>query len=86
MQVDGKLEGSPLYASAVTIAGGVHNVVYVVTEHESVYAFDAESNSKAWERFQLETDIKHAVERGELRVYYQPVLDLVLLERFGDDV
>ena len=29
MRVDGKIEGSPLYASAVAIAGGIHNVLYV---------------------------------------------------------
>ena len=29
MKVDGKIEGSPLYASAVAIAGGIHNVLYV---------------------------------------------------------
>src|SRR5450759_447989 len=28
MTVDGKIEGSPLYASGVNIAGGTHNVVY----------------------------------------------------------
>lgn len=27
MKVDGKIEGSPLYASAVAIAGGIHNVL-----------------------------------------------------------
>lgn len=31
MKVDGKIEGSPLYASAVAIAGGIHNVLYVAT-------------------------------------------------------
>src|SRR5262249_6205473 len=31
MKVDGKIEGSPLYASGVTIAGGTHNVVYTAT-------------------------------------------------------
>src|SRR2546428_769203 len=35
MKVDGKIEGSPLYASAVTIAGGAHNVVYVATMHNT---------------------------------------------------
>src|SRR5215831_19292768 len=43
LQVDGKIEGSPLYASDVTIAGGTHNVVYVATMHNTVYAFDADT-------------------------------------------
>src|SRR6516165_265652 len=43
MSVDGKIEGSPLYASNINIAGGVHNVVYVATMHNTVFAFDADS-------------------------------------------
>ena len=42
--VDGKLYGQPLYVKGVTINGAVHNVVYVVTMHDSVYAFDADNN------------------------------------------
>ncbi|HET6150901.1 MAG TPA: hypothetical protein VFH68_25420 [Polyangia bacterium] len=41
MKVDGKIEGSPLYAAGVTIGGGVHDVVYVATMHDTVFAFDA---------------------------------------------
>lgn len=42
--VDGKVSAQPLYASGLTIPSlGVRNVLYVVTEHASVYAFDADA-------------------------------------------
>lgn len=43
--VDGVVVGQPLYASGVLMNDGlVHNVVYVATQHNTVYAFDADSN------------------------------------------
>jgi hypothetical protein len=45
--VDGAIVGQALYLPAVTISGSVHNVVYVATMNDSVYAFDADSNTGA---------------------------------------
>jgi len=43
--VDGYIFAQPLYVPNVTIGGSVHNVIYVATEGDSVYAFDADSNT-----------------------------------------
>src|SRR6185312_10795017 len=44
--LDGQVYAQPLYVSHVAIANqGFHNVLYVATEHDSVYAFDADGNT-----------------------------------------
>ena len=46
--LDGELYTQPLYVSAVSVLNkGVHNVVFLATAHNTVYAFDADSNAGA---------------------------------------
>ncbi len=49
LPVDGVIDAEPLYLSTVPIPGkGTHNVVYAVTEKDSVYAFDADTGTQLW--------------------------------------
>ncbi|MGH8625482.1 MAG: PQQ-binding-like beta-propeller repeat protein [Gammaproteobacteria bacterium] len=84
MKVDGKIEGSPLYASGVTIAGGTHSVVYVATMHNTVYAFDADTGtqlSARWLGNPITGSDLHAVKppgstiHGEWGISSTPVID-----------
>jgi len=50
---DGNVDGEPLYLSQLAIGGSAHNVLYVVTEHDSVYAFDADTRQVLWQKSML---------------------------------
>jgi hypothetical protein len=75
--VDGWVYAQPLYVPGVTMGGGTtqpnstHNVVFVATEHDSVYAFDADSNlganaSPLWKASLI--DSAHGAGAGEKTV------------------
>jgi len=47
---DGRVDAQPLYLADVPVLGqGNHNVVYIVTEHDSVYAVDADTQALLWQ-------------------------------------
>jgi len=48
LSVDGKVDAQPHYLSQLTVAGAAHNVVFVATESDSVYAFDSDTGTALW--------------------------------------
>ncbi|MFM0557331.1 PQQ-binding-like beta-propeller repeat protein [Paraburkholderia sediminicola] len=81
LPADGKVDAQPLYVSNLSIGGVTHNVVYVVTEHGSVYAFDADSNAQLWQRSLLgagetTSDDRHCGQiTPEIGITATPVID-----------
>ncbi len=54
--VDGKVDAQPLYVSALNVAGkGTHNVLFIATEHDSIYAVDADNGTVLWQKSLLGT-------------------------------
>ena len=45
--LDGQVFAQPLYVYKVPIDGQNHNVIYVATEHDTVYAFDADNKASS---------------------------------------
>ncbi len=45
---DGLVDAEPLYLANVTAGGKQRNVLYVATENDSVYAFDADTGTRIW--------------------------------------
>ena len=64
MPSDGQVYAQPLYVPGVTINGGVHNVVILATENDSVYAYDADSSgAPLWKASMV--DAAHGAGAGE---------------------
>jgi hypothetical protein len=79
---DGKVDAQPLYLSGVAIPGqGTHNVLYVATEHDTVYGFDAGTGATLWQVSMLGSGETPSDGRGcsqvvpEIGVTSTPVID-----------
>jgi hypothetical protein len=81
LPVDGKVDAQPLYVSQLSVSGSAHNVVFVATEHDSVYAFDADTGSVLWQVTLLAAGEAVSDTRGcgqvvpEIGVTATPVID-----------
>jgi hypothetical protein len=66
--IDGAIYAQPLWIPRVTIGGLPHNVIVVATQHDSVYAFDADANpcSLLWHANLI--DAAHGAMPGETPV------------------
>jgi len=58
--VDGNVYAQPLFVPGLNIAGGVHNVVFVATEHDSVYALNGGNGAVLWHVSFLKTGLPGA--------------------------
>ena len=47
--VDGWVNAQPLYMNALTVNGTPHNVVFIATANDSVYALDADTGAQLWQ-------------------------------------
>jgi len=57
--VDGYVYAQPLYMSGLMIGSDIYNVVFVATEHDSIYAFDADGlvQNPLWKRSFIDPDV-----------------------------
>jgi outer membrane protein assembly factor BamB len=49
ISADGKVDAQPLYLAQLAVANGTHNVLYIASEHGSVYGLDADSGATLWQ-------------------------------------
>jgi hypothetical protein len=65
---DGAVYAQPLWAANLTINGAVHNVVFVASAHDSLFAFDADANPcvQLWSVSLIDTN--HGANAGEVTV------------------
>ena len=87
LAMDGAVDAQPLYLSGMTIGAQTHNVLYVATENDSVYAMDASSGAQLWKTSALQTSETAADNQGcnelssQVGITSTPVID----RYFGPD-
>jgi len=79
--VDGLVDAQPLYLHAVSTGSGTLNLLIVVTENDSAYAFNADTGALAWQVTALKSGETASDDRGcgqvspEIGITSTPVID-----------
>lgn len=75
---------NPRYREAEDILRDADIAMYHAKEAEKSFAvFDQNMHTRAVTLMQIETDLRYAIERDELIVYYQPIINLDSIELIG---
>jgi hypothetical protein len=78
----GAVDAQPLYVAGLKIDGSTHNVLYVATEHNRIYALDAENGHQLWKAWVMPSNETTSDDHGcdqitpEIGVTSTPVIDL----------
>jgi hypothetical protein len=64
LATDGKVDAQPLYLSALSVGGTSHNVAFVATENDTMYAYDADTGTVLWQKSMLGAGEMPSDERG----------------------
>ena len=81
LPVDGKVDAQPLILSSLNAGGQTRNVVFAATEHDSVYAFDADTGAQIWKTSLLGASETTSGDHGcsqispEIGITSTPVID-----------
>jgi hypothetical protein len=82
LSTQGRVDAEPLYVSQLQLQGGTHNMVFAVTEHDQVYAYDADSFAPLWQVSMLAGGENPSDDHGcgqiapEIGITATPVIDL----------
>lgn len=81
LPADGAVYAQPLYLAQLKVGAVAHDVVFIVTEHDSAYAYDADSGARLWRTSLVLTGETPSDSRGcdqiqpEIGVTATPVID-----------
>jgi outer membrane protein assembly factor BamB len=75
LRVDDQVYSQPLAVGKLSIAGGTHNVVFIATVNNSVYAFDGDSGTLYWQKNFTAAGMRPAINSDMNSSWCTPYMD-----------